>query len=66
MIEKTVKAEDGIENLLCEKDRKSGAHITYPYGWKSDSIEPEALTKAVELVLTGKLEYGASSNFSGK
>lgn len=66
MVEKTVEAEDGIKNLLCEKDRKSGSHITYPYGWKSDSIEPEALTKAVELVLTGKLEYGASSNFGGK
>lgn len=67
MVEQTLQMEaDDVKHLLCERDKKSGSHITYPYGWKSDTILPAALTDAVVLVLDGKLKFGASSNFNGK
>ncbi|OJV52238.1 MAG: hypothetical protein BGO31_00785 [Bacteroidetes bacterium 43-16] len=66
MVEQTLQMEeDDVKHLLCERDKKSGAHITYSYGWASDTILPEALTKAVELVLDEKVKMGASSNFRG-
>lgn len=66
MVEQTIKLPDGPKHLLCEKDKKSGSHITYPYGWKTDSIPLDDLKKAVDLVLEGKMKQSASSNFGDK
>jgi len=63
MVEKTSKNPDNIKHLLCEKDKKTGSHITYPYGWKTDYIPLAELKKAVILVLDGKMKQAASSNF---
>ncbi|MCB0402484.1 MAG: hypothetical protein KDD41_10405 [Flavobacteriales bacterium] len=61
MVEQTLQLPDGPKHLLCEKDRKTDTHITYPYGWKSDAIPLDNLKKAVVLVLDGKMKQGASS-----
>ena len=66
MVEKTSKNPDNIKHLLCEKDKKTGSHITYPYGWKTDYIPLAELKKAVILVLDGKMKQAASSNFGNK
>lgn len=66
MVEQTIQLPDGPKHLLCEKDKKSGSHITYPYGWKTDSIPLDDLKKAVDLVLEGKMKQSASSNFGDK
>lgn len=66
IVEKTTQLPDGAKHLLCEKDKKTGSHITYPYGWKSDTIPLDDLKKAVGLVLDGKMNQGASSNFGDK
>lgn len=66
IIEKTIQLPKGPKHLLCEKDKKTGSHITYPYGWKTDTIPFDDLKKAVILVLDGKIKQGASSNFGGK
>ena len=66
MVEQTVQNQDGVKHLLCEKDKKTGRHITYPYGWKTDDIPLDDLKKAVGLVLDGKMKQGASSNFKEK
>jgi tetratricopeptide (TPR) repeat protein len=64
VVEKTVQLEDdGLRYLLCEQDKKTGRHITYPYGWKEDNIPVADLEKSVKLVLNGKMQAGASSNF---
>jgi tetratricopeptide (TPR) repeat protein len=65
VIEKTIQFEkDGANFLLCEQDKKTGGHITYPYGWKEENISAEDIEKAVKYVLDGKLKQGASSNFN--
>ncbi len=66
MIEQTIQLPGGPKHLLCEKDKKTGSHITYPYGWDTDTIPLENLKKAVRLVLDGKIKQGASSNFGNK
>ena len=66
MVEKTSKNPDNIKHLLCEKDKKTGSHITYPYGWTTDDIPLAELKKAVILVLEGKMKQAASSNFGNK
>ena len=66
MVEKTSKNPNNIKHLLCEKDKKTGSHITYPYGWKTDYIPLAELKKAVILVLDGKMKQAASSNFENK
>jgi len=66
MVEKTSQNPDNIKHLLCEKDKKTGSHITYPYGWKTDYIPLAELKKAVILVLDGKMKQAASSNFGNK
>lgn len=67
VIEKTIQFEkDGAKHLLCEEDKKTGGHITYPYGWSTDIIPLDDLEKAVKLVLDGKMRMGASSNFGSK
>ncbi len=63
MIEQTFQLPGGPKHLLCELDRKSGAHYTYPYGWKTDKIPVGDLKKVVKLVLDGKMQPSASSNF---
>jgi tetratricopeptide (TPR) repeat protein len=64
MTEQTIQLEpDGAKHLLCEKDKKSGAHRTYPYGWNKDNISVEEIRKAVNQVLDGKMTPAASSNF---
>jgi tetratricopeptide (TPR) repeat protein len=67
VIEKTLELEKGgAKHLLCEQDKKTGSHITYPYGWSTDTIPLDDLEKAVKLVLDGKMQMGASSNTGGK
>lgn len=67
VVEKTIQLEkDGAKHLLCEQDKKTGGHITYPYGWSTDIIPLDDLEKAVKLVLDGKMKQGASSNFGKK
>lgn len=66
MVEQTIQLPNGAKHLLCEKDKKTGSHITYPYGWKTDTIPLDDLKKAVGLVLEGKMKQGASSNFGNK
>ncbi len=67
VVEKTFQIEkDGANFLLCEQDKITGRHITYPYGWKEENITPEDLEKAVKLVLDGKMKQGASSSFNKK
>lgn len=66
MVEKTTQLPGGSKHLLCEKDKKNGSHITYPFGWKSDTISLESLIDGVKLVLNEKLKMGASSNFGNK
>lgn len=64
VVEKTIQLEkDGAKHLLCEQDKKTGDHITYPYGWSTDNIPLDDLEKAVKLVLDGKMKYSAKSNF---
>ena len=65
VVEKTIQFEKyGPNFLLCEQDKKTGGHITYPYGWKEENISAEDLEIAVKLVLDGKMKQGASSNFN--
>ena len=65
VVEKTIQIEkDGANFLLCEQDKQTGGHITYPYGWKEENITAEDLEKAVKLVLDGKMKQGASSIFN--
>ncbi|MGZ4055464.1 MAG: tetratricopeptide repeat protein [Bacteroidia bacterium] len=66
MVEQTIQLPGGPKHLLCEKDKKTGSHITYPYGWDTDTIPLENLKKAVGLVLDGKMRQAASSNFGDK
>lgn len=64
VIEKTIQIEkNGAKHLLCEQDKVTGDHITYPYGWSTDNIPLDDLEKVVKLVLDGKMKYGAKSNF---
>ena len=65
MVEQTLPLFGGVKHLLCEKDKKTGAHFTYPYGWKTDEIPLDDLKMAVGLILDGKMEPSASSNFGG-
>lgn len=67
VVEKTIQIEkDGAKHLLCEQDKKTGGHITYPYGWKTDKIPLDDLQRAVILVLDKKIKQGASSKFNIK
>lgn len=66
MIEQTIQLPGEAKHLLCERDKKTGSHITYLYGWDSDIIPLDDLKKAVGLVLDGKMKPGASSNFGDK
>lgn len=66
MVEQTIQLPGGPKHLLCEKDKKTGSHITYPYGWDTDAITLDDLKRSVRLVLDGKMKQGASSNFSEK
>jgi tetratricopeptide (TPR) repeat protein len=66
-VEKTIELEKGgAKHLLCEQDKKTGGHITYPYGGTTDNIPLDDLQKAVILVLEGKLGPVASSSISDK
>jgi hypothetical protein len=66
MVEQTIQLPGGPKHLLCEKNKKTNAHITYLYGWDSDVIPLDDLKKAVGLVLDGKMKPGASSNTRNK
>lgn len=66
MVEQTLKLPGGPKHLLCERDKKTGEHITYPYGWNSDAIPLDDLKKAVGLVLDGKMKMGASSKIGNR
>ncbi|GAB3289310.1 tetratricopeptide repeat protein [Hymenobacter tenuis] len=62
-IERTLPLNNGPSYLLCEADRASGAHRTYPYGWKPTELSVGAIGEGVLLVLDGKMTPSASSNF---
>lgn len=66
MVEQTIQLPGGPKHLLCEKDKKTGDHITYLYGWETDAIPLDDLKKAVGLVLDGKMKKGASSSAGNK
>jgi len=66
MVEQTIQLPNGPKHLLCEKVKKTGEHITYPYGWDTDIVPLNDLKKAVGLVLDGEMKKGASSNFGNK
>ena len=66
MVEKTSQNPDHIKHLLCEKDKKTATHMTYPYGWTTDYIPLADLKKAVTLVLDGKMKPAASSGLGNK
>ena len=67
VVEQTIQFEkDGAKYLLCEQDKATGSHITYPYGWTMDTIPVEELQKAVIMVLDKKMKAGASSTTSDK
>ena len=63
-VEKTIQTQGGTKHLLCEE--KKEVHLTYPYGWKTDTIALEDLKKAIVLILEDELKPTASSNFNGK
>ena len=67
LVEKTfqIKGED-TKHLLCEEVKKTGEHITYPYGWSTDDISIESLQEAVSSVLSGKMKAAASSRAGSK
>jgi tetratricopeptide (TPR) repeat protein len=66
VVEQTIQLEkNGAKHLLCEQGKK-GDHFTYPYGWSTDIIHPDELEKAVKLVLDGKMNPAASSNFGSR
>lgn len=58
-VEKTIQISNGPKHLLCEVLEDS--HLTYPYGWATDTIPLEDLKKAIGLVLENKLEKTATS-----
>jgi len=53
MIEKTENNPQGAKFFLCEKDTEKGKHITYPYGWNSDTFTLKEIIAAVITVLQG-------------
>ena len=63
-VEKTIQTQGGNKHLLCEE--KKEVHLTYPYGWKTDTITLENLKKGIVLILKDELKPTASSNFNGK
>lgn len=63
-VERTQKMGNGPDFLLCEYDRQSGGHRTYPYGWQSANMSIAAIYEGVKLVLNGKMTPSATSNFS--
>jgi len=58
-VEKTIQVAKGLKYILCEV--KENEHLTYPYGWKTDSITLEDLKQAVGQILNGKLQKTATS-----
>lgn len=58
-VEKTIQTNGGFKHSLCEQE--ADTHLTYPYGWKTDTIPLEDLKGAVILILKGKLQKTATS-----
>jgi tetratricopeptide (TPR) repeat protein len=61
LVEQTASNLDGAKHILCETNKKTGMHYTYPYGWKTETVPLLDLEKAVGLILDGKLKFGAAS-----
>ncbi len=57
-VEKTIQIAGGSKYVLCEQIKD--AHLTYPYGWKTDTISLEELKNAIALVLDNKIQKNAS------
>ncbi len=65
VVEKTFQLEkDGAKYLLCEQDKKTGSHITYPYGWTVDNIPVDDLERVIKSILDGGMKQAASSNLN--
>ena len=58
-VEKTIQVANGFRHLLCEV--KENEHLTYPYGWKTDTIPLEELKKTIGLILEDKLQKTATA-----
>jgi len=58
-VEKTIQVGSGFKFTLCEQ--KADSHLTYPYGWKTDTVSLEDLKKGIALVLDGKMQNTATS-----
>ena len=52
-VEKTIQTAGSSRHLLCEQ--KSDSHLTYPYGWKTDTIPLEDLKKSDWVDTRGKI-----------
>jgi tetratricopeptide (TPR) repeat protein len=65
LTEKTSIDIDGTKHLLCGVDKETGAHYTYPIGWKTNEIDYKKLKEYVILILNDEIKPQASSNFSG-
>lgn len=63
LTEKTTTDIDGLKHLLCGVDNKTGTHFTYPVGWDTDDIEYKDVKEYALMILNGKLNAQASSNF---
>ncbi len=57
-VEKTIQVGGGNKYVLCEVTE--GAHLTYPYGWKTDTIPLEDVKKVISLVLDDKMQKTAT------
>lgn len=67
VVEKTIQIQkQSLKYILCEQDKKTGIHITYPYGWSVDNIPVDDLEDAIRLVLEEKMKQAASSKFYSK
>ncbi|WP_264520595.1 tetratricopeptide repeat protein [Flavobacterium sp. N1994] len=57
-VEKTIQIANGNRHVFCEVQEES--HLTYPYGWKTDTIPLEDIKKAITQVLEGSLQKTAT------
>ncbi len=53
-VEKTIQVGGGNKYVLCEQMKNS--HLTYPYGWKTDTVPLDDLKKVISLVLDDKMQ----------
>ncbi len=63
LVEKTNQLEEGsAKYLLCEREN-DGDHITYAYGWSTDTIGVDQLINVSIKVFEGKIQAAASFSY---